>query len=274
MIIYTGIKTPMTESNPRRLLGAFIRAHREHLPPPAKATTRRRTSGWRREELADAALVSVTWITWLEQGREVAASPAALARLSDALRLTPAERATLFNLAGKRDPLEPETLPTELLPQWLLLPSGFIEPAYLLDGCWTARAWNAKAAELFIGWLDETTTERNLLKFVFLSATAKTLIADWSERAQRLVAEFRADYSRHPQNVMMQQLIDELLTKSPEFANYWQTQTVLKREGGERQFNHPIDGQQGFLQTTLLIAVQPDWKLVCLEKIKPSQLVK
>ena len=274
MIFYTGIKYPMTESNPRRLLGAFIRAHREHLPPPTKTTTRRRTSGWRREELADAALVSVTWITWLEQGREVAASPAALARLSDALRLTAAERATLFDLAGKRDPLEPETLPTELLPEWLHLPSGFIQPAYLLDDCWTARAWNKKATKLFIGWLDETTTERNLLKFVFLSATAKTLIADWSERAQRLVAEFRADYSRHPQNLMMQQLIDELLTKSPEFANYWRTQTVLKREGGKRQFNHPMDGQQGFLQTTLLIAEQPDWKLVCLEKIKPSQAVK
>ena len=271
MIFYTGIKTPMTESNPRRLLGAFIRAHREHLPPPTKTTTRRRTSGWRREELADAALVSVTWLTWLEQGRDVAASAAALARLSDALRLTPAERVTLFDLAGKRDPLEPEILPIDVLPEWLLLPSGFIEPAYLLDDCWTARAWNAKAAELFIGWLDESTTERNLLKFVFLSATAKTLIADWSERAQRLVAEFRADYSRHPQNFMMQQLIDALLTQSPEFADYWQTQTVLKREGGERQFNHPIEGQQIFVQITLLIAVQPDWKLVCLEKLNPHR---
>jgi transcriptional regulator with XRE-family HTH domain len=268
MIIYTGIKTPMTESNPRRLLGAFIRAHREHLPPPTKTTTRRRTSGWRREELADAALVSVTWLTWLEQGREVAASPAALARLAEALQLTAAERITLFDLAGKRDPSEPETLPTELLPEWLLLPSNFIEPAYLLDDCWTARAWNAKAAELFIGWLDEKTTERNLLKFVFLSDSAKTLIADWSERAQRLVAEFRADYSRHPQNLMMQALIAELSNNSPEFANYWRAQTVLKREGGERRFNHPIHGQQGFLQTTLLIALQPDWKLVCLQRIK------
>jgi len=267
MMIYTGIKITMSESNPRRLLGAFIRAHREHLPPPTKTTTRRRTTGWRREELADAALVSVTWITWLEQGREVAASPAALVRLSDALRLTPAERATLFDLAGKRDPSEPETLPTELLPEWLLLPSKFIEPAYLLDGCWTARAWNAKAAELFVGWLDDQTTERNLLKFVFLTDNAKTLIADWSERAQRLVAEFRADYSRHPQNQMMQALIDELLTNSKDFATYWQAQTVLKREGGERRFNHPLHGQQRFLQTTLLIAVQTDWKLVCLQNI-------
>ena len=266
-MIYTGIKITMSESNPRRLLGAFIRAHREHLPPPTKTTTRRRTSGWRREELADAALVSVTWITWLEQGREVAASPAALARLAEALRLTSAERATLFDLDGKRDPSEPETLPTELLPEWLNLPENFMEPAYLLDGCWTARAWNTKASELFIGWLDTASTERNLLKFVFLSDSAKTLIADWSERAQRLVAEFRADYSRHPQNVMMQTLIDELLSKSPEFATFWRTQTVLKREGGERGFNHPVHGQQRFLQTTLLIALQPDWKLVCLQRI-------
>ncbi|MEO8119238.1 MAG: helix-turn-helix domain-containing protein [Rhodoferax sp.] len=44
----------------------------------------------------------MTWITWLEQGHDVSASPAALARLADALHLSPAERASLFDLAGRR----------------------------------------------------------------------------------------------------------------------------------------------------------------------------
>lgn len=264
MAFYTGIRYTMTESDPRRILGAFIRAHRECLPPPPKALGRRRTPGLRREELAEAAGVSVTWITWLEQGRDVAASASALTRLAEALGLTPAERASLFDLSGKRDPADPAEPQTDLLPELLTLPSLFAGPAYLLDRTWNARAWNADAANLFTGWLDEETTERNLLQFVFLCPGAKILIADWTERARRLVAEFRADYSRRPQDAAMQSLIDDLLVRSPLFSQHWREQAVQNREGGERRFNHPLHGAQRFLQTTLLVALQPECKLVCL----------
>jgi transcriptional regulator with XRE-family HTH domain len=258
----------MTESNSRRLLGAFIRAHREHLPAPAKTMGRRRTPGWRREELADAAGVSVTWLTWLEQGRNVTASVAALTRLAEALQLKPAERASLFDLAGKRDPAGAVESQTELLPELLNLPSLFRGPAYLIDRSWTARAWNNEAARLFTGWLDAASTERNLLKFVFLNPDAQRLIVDWPERARRLVAEFRADYSRRPQDSEMQALIDELLAKSPAFSHYWREQSVLNREGGERCFHHPLQGELIYLQTTLIVALQPDCKLVCLAPLK------
>ena len=68
------------------------------------AGKRRRTPGLRREEVAQLCGLSVTWYTWLEQGRDVSASPQALARLAGALQLTPAERAYLFELAGRLDP--------------------------------------------------------------------------------------------------------------------------------------------------------------------------
>lgn len=267
MTKYPGIKGTMTNPDPRRLLGAFIRAHRENLPQPAKVVGRRRTPGLRREELAEAAGVSLTWITWLEQGRNVAASVSALTRLAEALSLTPAERTSLFDLAGKRDPAGPAEPQADLLPELLSLPSRFVGPAYLLDRTWIARAWNAEAAELFSGWLDQESQERNLLQFVFLNPCAQRLIADWPERARRLVAEFRADYSRRPQDVAMQALIDELLAKSPLFDQHWREQAVLNREGGERRFNHPVHGKQCFLQTTLLVALQPDCKLVCLAPV-------
>lgn len=270
MTIYTGIKYTMIESDPRRILAAFIRAHRECSPPPPKAVGRRRTPGLRREELAEASGVSVTWITWLEQGRDVAASASALTRLAEALRLTPAERASLFDLAGKRDPASPAEPQADLLSDLLTLPSLFVGPAYLLDRTWTAKAWNADAANLFTGWLDEETKERNLLQFVFLCSSAKILIADWPERARRLVAEFRADYSRRPGDAAMQSLIDDLLARSPLFSQHWREQTVLNREGGERRFNHPLHGEQCFLQTTLLVALQPECKLVCLAPPRTS----
>ena len=167
----------MTEPNPRTMLGEFIRAHRERQTPPA-AAGRRRTPGWRREELADAAGVGVTWITWLEQGRDVSASPQALARLADALHLNAAERASLFDLAGRRDPVEPGELHTVLPPPVLALPGLVQVPAYLLDHLWTARAWNPAAADLFAGWLDAQSFERNLLRYHFLMRLSIDQIGD------------------------------------------------------------------------------------------------
>ena len=254
----------MNDASANRRLGDFIRAHRERQPAPHNATSRRRTPGLRREELADAAGISATWLTWLEQGREVKASVPALVRLSSALRLTPAERASLFDLAGKRDPDETVPDETDLPAELLALPSGFSGPAYLLDHLWTARAWNEAAADLFAGWLDPEMRERNLLAFVFLSPVARTLIGSWQDRANRLAAEFRADFNRHPDDEAMGRLVADLKAKSPEFARLWKAQTVLGREGGERDFNHPVRGALSYHQTTLLIAARPDVKLVCL----------
>jgi transcriptional regulator with XRE-family HTH domain len=253
----------MTEADPRALLGTFIRAHRERLPLPATAAGRRRTPGWRREELAEATGVGVTWITWLEQGREVSASPAALARLADALQLNLAERASLFDLAGRRDPVAPTQPEMELSAHVLALPTLLQVPSYLLDHLWTARTWNTAAQTLFAGWLDAG-HDRNLLRFVFLSPAARSLIADWPERAQRLVAEFRADFSRRPRDAAMQALIDELSASSTLFTRLWGAQTVLHREGGERSFQRASGEVTRYQQTTLLVASNTECKLVCL----------
>src|SRR5579871_3930422 len=106
---------PSAESR-RRTLGDFLRAHRDRLTPASLGLptgARRRTPGLRREEVAQVAGISATWYAWLEQGRDVAASPAALAA---ALRLTPAERAYLFELAERRDPATPAPADTMDVP--------------------------------------------------------------------------------------------------------------------------------------------------------------
>ncbi len=62
----------------QKALGAFLRAHRERVTPEMlglPTATRRRTSGLRREELAQISGISATWYTWIEQGREVSISP-------------------------------------------------------------------------------------------------------------------------------------------------------------------------------------------------------
>ncbi len=249
----------------RHQLGAFVRAQRDRLDPASlglPAGSRRRTKGLRREEVAQLAGVSATWITWIEQGREVSVSSPALARLATALRLDRAERAYLFELAGKRDIADAAAPVVETVPPALAEAlDRMTMPAYLLDGHWNAVAWNAVAAQLFTGWLDG---DRNLLRFVFLTEAARTLIRDWPERARRVVAEFRADCGRHLDDPALAALVAELGRTSAAFAEIWGQHEVLAREGGERWFDHPIDGALKFEQMSFTNADRPDLKLVLL----------
>ncbi len=63
-----------------------------------------RDVGLRREDVASLSGVSVSWYTWLEQGRDMRVSDDVLERLSETLRLTPDERIYLFSLVQQRVP--------------------------------------------------------------------------------------------------------------------------------------------------------------------------
>lgn len=256
----------MISTEQRRALGAFIRTQRDKLTPTVVGMPlggRRRTPGLRREEVAQLCGFSPTWYTWIEQGRDVSMSPAALARLARALRLTRAERAYLFELAGKRDPDHDGGSRDELPSAVLSCLPAIGAPAYLLDRSWTARGWNAPAERLFAGWLDRP-GDHNLLRFIFLDPAARTLICNWPERARRVVAEFRAECSAHLGDAAIGGLLDALRRASPEFASLWDQHAVLDREGGERTFNHPAEGFLRYRQVTFNLASQPELKLTML----------
>jgi len=250
----------------RRQLAEFVRAHREKLSPAAfglATGSRRRTPGLRREEVAQLSGLSATWYTWIEQARDVSVSPTALARLADALQLGRAERAYLFELAGKRDP-DQSRGDTDQLPLAALSCVETIQsPAYILDRCWNARSWNAKAERLFVGWLDQP-GERNLLHFIFLQPSARALICEWEQRARRVAAEFRAAWSAHLNEPLLREFIERLHRESEDFARLWDEHGVLDREGGERTFNHPTDGFLQYQQVTFTLAGYPDLKLTML----------
>jgi transcriptional regulator with XRE-family HTH domain len=255
-------------SEGRHELGGFIRRMRERLQPSAIGLpdgARRRTPGLRREEVAQLARLSVTWYTWLEQGREISLSPSALGRLARALRLGGSERVYLFELAGKRDP-EQGASNIEPIPEAVLSCVDAIRsPAYILDQAWTAQAWNEPAARLFVGWLD-VSGDRNLLRFIFLTAAARLLIHDFDDRARRVVAEFRADISARRGDPAVRRLIDDLRQRSDEFERYWNEHLVLAREGGERWFDHPRDGLVRYEQATFTPVGRPDIKLTILSR--------
>ena len=250
-------------------LGEFIRAHRERTTPQSvglPAGGRRRTPGLRREELAALCDVSPTWLTWLEQGRGVAASGKLLARMAEVLHLTAAERGYLFSLAERLDPLHDDGA-ADADGSLQAIVDAIDGPAYMLDRQWDAVAWNDHALALFGGWLDveqAAPARPNLLRFMFRSAAARGLIVDWEDRARRLAAEFRADIGKHASDAALAVLIAELCRDSAEFRALWQSQDVVSREGGLRRFHHPRAGELGFNQVTLHLAQRHDLKLVIL----------
>ena len=86
----------------RAELGEFLRVRRESIAPEQVDLPRgrgRRTPGLRREEVALLAGVSVTWYTWLEQGRRIKASDDVLRAIGRALRLDDVGTDHLLTLA-------------------------------------------------------------------------------------------------------------------------------------------------------------------------------
>lgn len=280
--IYPGMKTtpmptsgtlpavpssPADDARQRRALGDFLRAHRERLTPAAVGLPllgRRRTPGLRREEVAQLCGLSSTWYTWIEQAREVSISAGALAAVAGALRLSRAERAYLFDLAGKRDPERGAApLPHHAAAQVQAAVAAVAAPAYALDRCWDVLAWNDAAADIFRGWLD-VPGAKNLLRYIFLDAGALTLIQAWESRARRVVAEFRAECSAYLDDTPVRALTDALQRESSVFAALWSQQDVVEREGGRRGFHHPVHGDVDFAQVTFRLSGHDDVKLVML----------
>ena len=258
----------MKPETQRRALGDFLRTHRTRLSPTGLGLSsggRRRTPGLRREEVAQACGMSATWYTWLEQGRDVSPSSRALVGLAETLRLTPAERAYLFQLAGKADPAMPRQAGNGMDAPAALTDalSAIAAPAYVLDRMWNARAWNAQAARLFVGWLDGQ-NDRNLLHYVFLSPLARRVLPDWETRARRVLAEFRADSGRYLDDPELKALVDGLRERSAVFARCWQEHEVEERAGGERSFDHPRKGRLLYEQIAFTLASRSDFKLVIL----------
>jgi transcriptional regulator with XRE-family HTH domain len=251
------------------LLGDFIRVHRERISPAQVGLPpglRRRAKGLRREEVASLCGISPTWLTWIEQGRTQGVSAGTLARIAAVLMLTQAEREYLFDLAGLRDQDEPAQPGGMALQETLSMAVSQIQsPAYVLDLAWDVLAWNRPAAELFAGWLvQDDAAAPNLLRYMFLDAGARALVADWPKRAQRLVAEFRADANANLEQPGISAFVDDLRRKNKEFDMLWRQQDVLEREGGDRAFNHPARGSVVYRQLTLRVAHSPDLKLVML----------
>src|SRR3546814_19894438 len=93
---------------------------------------------------------------------------------------------------------------------------------------------------------------------------ARALSVDLPERAHRVVAEFRADCGKQAEQEPLASMIASLTRASASFRDLWNAQHVVSRDGGMRQFTHPLQGTLQFEQTSFNLAASYGYKLVML----------
>lgn len=245
----------------REQLRDFLRACRARLTPGdvGMATVgRRRTPGLRREEVAALAGVSVSWYTWLEQGRNINVSAEVLDSISQALCLSAPERVHLYLLTGLNPPYMGAPRGTAVTPELLnVLDAWTPGPALLLDRYWNIVAIN-DAAQTVFGYRD---TDRNCLISFFTNPRYRRMHAHWASVAPGVVAAFRADAAHSPDDPEFARVVDELSVVSPEFAELWTRHEVGAHVQAVKAVHHPELGDLIFDKTTLAVVDKPDWRL-------------
>lgn len=234
----------------RAELASFLRQRREGLRPQdvgLPAGGRRRTPGLRREEVAVLAQVGVSWYTWMEQGRELTGSPAILDGIARALRLTPAERSYLFEVAGAAAPAtEPDALDLATLQD--LLDSMVERPAYGVDRYWNVLATNGLAAYVF----DIEPGDSCLLRFFTEDDVARRYpYRDLT--GQMLVGQFRAHAARYASDPVFAEIVADLCERSPEFRGLWGRHVVGTQPHMELTHDHPELGRLSFAPSALTL---------------------
>lgn len=254
----------------RAELGRFLRTRREATMPSQvglpDGPTRRRTPGLRREEVAMLAGVSVTWYTWLEQGRRINASNDVLRSIGRVLRLDDAGLDHLLALARPAVATVSPPPPSPGAPAALvrLIDSLEPSPAYVLGPCWEFLARNAAHIRLYPDLDDLPDDERNLLWAVFVDPAGRTMIVDRDLYGRQLIAEFRAATTSVRSDPGWVDLVRRLRERSTEFATWWAEHDVAGFETRIRRFDHPAAGLLTFQYQQLAPVEWPHLRVACL----------
>lgn len=251
----------------RAELGEFLRRKRTglqraefDLPPIGRA----RTPGLRREDIAFLSGVSVTWYTWLEQGRDINPSRQVIDALAINLRLSHAEHDYVLGLAGFTPAVRPEPLAPAPVPPHLqhLLDALDPAPAFAVTSHWDIAAWNRSYAQLFPGVETAPPQERNLLVFVFTDNYVRAMLPDWERTSRQFLAEYRAEGGGRLGGEDHVRLLAHLRHRSPEFVAAWDAHEIERFTSRTRTFHHPVDGVRTFEQVKLTPADVTDLSVI------------
>ncbi|ABY23562.1 transcriptional regulator, XRE family [Renibacterium salmoninarum ATCC 33209] len=244
------------------LLGEYLRARRaqvssETLGLPSHG--RRRVPGLRREEVATLAGVSVDYYIRLEQGRERHPSVQVLAALSSVLRLESDAQQHLFRLARIVPTFQPagsvERVSPELLSLLHMWPNN---PALVLGRAYDVLAGNQLAYALF----EEFSFGPNLLMQIFLAPEGRSFYSDWHKVAANSVAGFRVLHGEFPEDPRIAEVLQTLLTSSPDFVELWARHDAQGKLLESKRFRHRAVGELTLQMNAFAVKAVPGQELI------------
>ncbi|NUR61042.1 MAG: helix-turn-helix domain-containing protein [Catenulispora sp.] len=259
----------------QQTLGEFLVAMRGRLTPEdvgLRTTGRRRTPGLRRQEVAELAAVSIDWYIRLEQGRVGAPGTGVLDAIGEALRLSPAEREYLHLTARGETP--PRRLPpgrgAEVAGSLRAVLDGMpLLPAYVIDHCFDVLAHNAAATAMFGDGFGSGLAGNTAL-LLFLGPESRRTQLSWEQVARETVGALRANRARYPHDPRLQQVVETLRARSPEFAGWWEDHTVGERTRGVKLVLHPVAGLMTVAYDVLAAGGEDEQRIVVLTPVDAS----
>ena len=243
----------MTTYRSSSALGEFIKSRRERLQPSEAGVSplpgRRRTPGLRREEVSYLANVSVTYYTWLEQGREVNPSPDVLMNISHALKLDEDERKHLFELANV-DPAIAGAAPSRRRPD-----AGFLQaivdqlryPSFVTDEATDLIAWNRSAELIVADFGSMPESERYMMNIMFTHADYRRKLVNWEAYARYSTAMLRATLDRYKHNPLYMERFEKLKRESEIFGKYWELYEIKQKRAATAIFRLPDEQEMEFV---------------------------
>ena len=239
-------------------LADFLRRARAARDPantglPADGRVRR-VPGLRREEVALLAGVSTDYYTRLEQGRPLIPSDHVLEALSRALDLDHTARAHLRNLVGmSRMPADRREAGGQQVRPGLLQLMDTLDshPVIILGRLFRVLAANRLARRLFADFPRMRSSDRNYARWMLLSSEARELFCDWEFEARNVVEALRFDIGGRADQEEAAELIDALVSQSPEFRTWWSEHRVHQRTFGTKELDHPVVGRLSLDYETL-----------------------
>jgi len=243
----------------------FLRTRRARVDPRSvgiAADSRRRVAGLRGEEVAHLSGVSLTWYTWLEQGRKIAASPQVVDALARALRLDAGQHRHLRRLAGLADPVAAAQPGEAMSRLQRLVDSMMPSPAVIHDGHFDFVVWNRAYTRLRVDPAELDPDRRNMLWIMFTHKGNRAAMRNWEPAARAVLSQFRALVGRRPAAPRLTAIVAALTEASPEFRSWWSEYPVQDFRAATIGIDHPEAGPMNLELFQLRLVENPDLILV------------
>jgi transcriptional regulator with XRE-family HTH domain len=269
------------DNEPRRKeLADFLRTRRLRLTPSDVGlkidTSRRRTPGLRREEVASLSGISLPWYTALEQGRDIRVSEQVLLSLARTLQLSEDELNHVFVLANPSSSAHALAAADEPISPALqqILDRLGTYPAYVYNKRWNVIAWNSAASALLGNFNHLEEIERNILWRIFTIEENKKQIVDWKKFATALVAQFRSQYALYMNDPWYRNIVSQLSDASAEFRELWGQHDVSTSTVGKKEFLLPEVGSLAFVHSTFSISENGDFMMTVYTPVEGTETDK